>query len=128
MGAVVALSMVNNLEPGRPGMERSRKRTPIFKRSKGAATAALAVSLGCAIFGVGGAVAGDGKYAHHVRQAHLEARLAGLALDHRTPEQLVLAITPKAHHVPAHANNRPAHASIKPAHANNTPAHTRARA
>ena len=92
-------------------MERSRKRTPIFKRSKGAATTALAVSLGCAIFGVGGAAAGDGKYAHHVRQERLEARLAGLALAHRTPEQLVLAITPKVHHKAAHARTRAAAAS-----------------
>ena len=36
-------------------MERSRKRTPMIQRSKGACTIALAVGFGCAVFGVGGA-------------------------------------------------------------------------
>jgi diguanylate cyclase (GGDEF)-like protein len=74
-------------------MERSRSRTPIIKRSKGACIAGLVVTLGCAVFGVGGAAAGDGSYAHHVR---LERQL-GAALAHRSPEQLVLAVTPKSH-------------------------------
>jgi diguanylate cyclase (GGDEF)-like protein len=68
------------------------------QRSKGACTiAALAVGFGCAVFGVGGADGGTRAYARHVREARIEARLAGLALDHRSPEQLVLAIRPKTH-------------------------------
>jgi diguanylate cyclase (GGDEF)-like protein len=66
------------------------------QRRKGACTiAALAVGFGCAVFGVGGADGGTRAYARHVREARLEARLAGLALDRRSPEQLVLAIRPK---------------------------------
>jgi len=68
------------------------------QRSKGACTiAALAVGFGCAVFGVGGADGGTRAYARHVREARMEARLAGLSLDHRSPEQLVLAIRPKTH-------------------------------
>ncbi len=79
-------------------MERSRQRMPMSQRSKGACTiAALAVGFGCAVFGVGGADGGTSAYARHVREARLEARLAGAALSHRTPEQLLLAIRPKAH-------------------------------
>ncbi|HKO26250.1 MAG TPA: hypothetical protein VJU80_02230, partial [Solirubrobacteraceae bacterium] len=55
----------------------------------------LVVTLGCALFGVGGAAAGDHSYAHHVRME----RQLGAALAHRSPEQLVLAMTPKSHHV-----------------------------
>jgi diguanylate cyclase (GGDEF)-like protein len=76
-------------------MERSRKRTPMIDRSKGLCAIALAVGFGCAVFGVGGATAGNGAYLRHVREARLESKLAGLALDHRSPEQLVLAIKPK---------------------------------
>jgi diguanylate cyclase (GGDEF)-like protein len=66
------------------------------QRRKGACTiAALAVGFGCAVFGVGGADGGTRAYARHVREARVEARLAGLALDRRSPEQLVLAIRPK---------------------------------
>jgi diguanylate cyclase (GGDEF)-like protein len=76
-------------------MERSRRdRTPIFKRSKGACTIGTVVALGCAIFGVGAAAAGDGSYARHLRAE----RMLGAALAHRTPEQLVLAVTPRVHH------------------------------
>ncbi|MBV8217039.1 MAG: hypothetical protein JO325_01135, partial [Solirubrobacterales bacterium] len=82
-------------------MERSRNRTPISQRSKGAGTIALVVALGCAVFGVGGAAAGDGSYSRHMREARLQARLAGAALAHRTPEQLLLAIPPKSHHASA---------------------------
>ncbi len=53
-------------------MERSRKRTPIIQRSKGACTIGLVMAIGCAIFGVGGAAAGDGTFARHVARA--EAR------------------------------------------------------
>src|SRR5579859_4602552 len=117
--------MRTNLEPGsrRPGMERSRMRTPIIKRSKGAGTTALVVTLGCAIFGVGGAAAGNKSYARHVRQARLEARLAGAVLAHRTPEQLVLAMTPRLHraHAPAPAAI-PAPAAPAPAPAASAPA------
>src|SRR5579862_5608484 len=97
--------MLTNLEPGsrRPGMERSRNRTPISQRSKGACTIALVVTLGCAIIGVGGAAAGDGKYARHVRLERLHARLIGAALAHRTPEQLVLAVVPKTHGASTHS-------------------------
>ncbi len=76
-------------------MERSSDRTRIFTRSKGAFSIALVIGLVCAIFGVGGAAAGDGSYARHLREARLEAKLAGAALAHRTPEQLLLAVTPK---------------------------------
>ena len=76
-------------------MERSRKRTPMIDRSKAVCAIALAVGFGCAVFGVGGATAGNGAYLRHVREARLERKLAGLALAHRSPEQLVLAITPK---------------------------------
>ena len=104
-------------------MERSRMRTPIIQRSKGACTVGLVVSLGCALFGVGGAAAGDGKYARHAQEARVEARLTGAALAHRTPEQLVLAITPKSHLAPAgrarreHSRPRraPAPAAARPA-------------
>ena len=89
-------------------MERSRNRTPIIQRSKGACSIGLVVALGCAVFGVGGAAAGDGSYARHVREARLEARLAGATLAHRTPEQLVLAITPKHRHRPAAVASAPA--------------------
>ena len=79
-------------------MERSRKRMPMSQRSKGACTiAALAVGFGCAVFGVGGADGGTRAYARHLREARLEARLAGAELSHRSPEQLLLAIRPKAH-------------------------------
>ena len=112
-------------------MERSRERTPISKRSKGACSIALVVTLVCAIFGVGGAAAGDGKYARHVRQERLEARLAGAALAHRTPQQLLLAITPKTHSpaasapatTPAATVNTPA-ATTTPATTTTTPATT----
>jgi diguanylate cyclase (GGDEF)-like protein len=68
------------------------------QRSKGACTiAALAVGFGCAVFGVGGADGGTRAYARHLREARLEARLAGAELSHRSPEQLLLAIRPKAH-------------------------------
>ena len=77
-------------------MERSRKRTPMIYRSKAVCAIALAVGFGCAVFGVGGATAGNGTYFRHVREARLERKLAGLALAHRSPEQLVLAITPEA--------------------------------
>src|SRR5580704_2197957 len=93
-------SMQTNLELGRrrPGMERSRKRMPMSQRSKGACTiAALAVGFGCAVFGVGGADGGTRGYARHLREARIEARLAGAELSHRSPEQLLLAIRPKAH-------------------------------
>src|SRR3984885_2881591 len=88
--------MRTNLEPGsrRPGMERSRDRTPFIKRSKGAGSIALLALLVCAIFGVGGAAAGDGSYATHVREARLHAQLVGAALCHRTPQQVLLAVTP----------------------------------
>src|ERR1700733_4856018 len=88
--------MRTNLEPGsrRPGMERSRDRKPIIKRSKGAGSIALLALLVCAIFGVGGAAAGDGSYATHVREARLHAQLVGAALSHRTPQQVLLAVTP----------------------------------
>ena len=76
-------------------MERSSDRTRIFTRRKGAFSIALVIGLVCAIFGVGGAAAGDGSYARHLREARLEAKLAGAALAHRTPEQLLLAVTPK---------------------------------
>jgi diguanylate cyclase (GGDEF)-like protein len=79
-------------------MERSRKGMPMSQRSKGACTiAALAVGFGCAVFGVGGADGGTRAYARHLREARLEARLAGVELSHRSPEQLLLAIRPKAH-------------------------------
>ena len=78
-------------------MERSSDRTRISRRSKGACSIALVVGFGCAVFGVGGAAAGDGSYARHLREARLEAKLAGAALAHRTPEQLLLAVTPKPH-------------------------------
>ena len=77
-------------------MERSRKRTPMIQRRKGIfATIALAVGFGCAVFGVGGATAGNGAYFRHVRAERMANKLAGLALAHRSPEQLVLAIKPK---------------------------------
>ncbi len=72
-------------------MERSRKRTPMIYRSKAVCAIALAVGFGCAVFGVGGAGAGDGAYVHHLQQVRLE----NLALAHRSPEQLVLAMKPK---------------------------------
>jgi diguanylate cyclase (GGDEF)-like protein len=104
-------------------MERSRNTMPVIQHSKGAFSVALVVSLCCAFFGVGGAVAGDGKYARHVRHVRLEARLAGAALAHRTPEQLVLAITPKKHHAPVRAARTPAPAAAStPAPAASTPA------
>src|ERR1700761_7834024 len=67
--AGVGLSMVTNLESGsrRPGMERSRKRTPI-QRTKGACRIGLVRAFGSAIFAVGGAAAGDGTYPRHVRE------------------------------------------------------------
>ena len=80
-------------------MERSRMRTPILQRSKGACTVGLAILMGCAIFGVGGAAAGDGAYARHARAQ----RLAGIALAHRTPEQFLLAMKPKQSTPPAPA-------------------------
>ena len=81
-------------------MERSAIRTPMSQRSKGACTiAALAVGFGCAVFGVGGAAGGDRSYAHQVREASLEARFAGIALAHRSPEQVVLAMRPVHHAV-----------------------------
>jgi diguanylate cyclase (GGDEF)-like protein len=91
--------MVTNLESGsrRPGMERSRKRTPIIHRSKGACTIGLVLAMGFAVFGVGGAAAGDGTYARHAR----EQRLAGIALAHRTAEELVLAMKPHTSKPPA---------------------------
>jgi diguanylate cyclase (GGDEF)-like protein len=82
-------------------MERSAEWTRIIKRSKGAGSIALVVMLVCAIFGVGGAAAGDGSYARHVREARLHARLAGAALAHRSPAQLLLAVTPKTPAAPA---------------------------
>jgi diguanylate cyclase (GGDEF)-like protein len=96
-------------------MERSRKRTPIIQRSKGACTMGLALVMAFAIFGVGGAAAGDGTYSRLAR----EQRLAGLALAHRTPEQLLLAIKPKSSTPPA-----PAAANIQPAPATTPPAAT----
>jgi diguanylate cyclase (GGDEF)-like protein len=70
------------------------------QRSKAACTvAALTVGFGCAVIGVGGADGGTSAYARHVREARLEARLAGIALAHRSPEQVVLAIAPKHHAV-----------------------------
>ena len=78
-------------------MERSRKRTPIIHRSKGACTIGLVLAMGFAVFGVGGAAAGDGTYARHAR----EQRLAGIALAHRTAEQLVLAMKPHTSTTPA---------------------------
>jgi diguanylate cyclase (GGDEF)-like protein len=79
-------------------MKPSPNRTPMSQRSKGICTiAALAVGFGCAVFGVGGADGGTRAYARHVREAQLEARMAGLALAHRSPEQVVLAIRPKVH-------------------------------
>jgi diguanylate cyclase (GGDEF)-like protein len=89
-------------------MERSRQRTPIIQRSKVAAVIALVVGFGCAVFGVGGAAAGNGAYVRHVREARLESKLAGLALAHRTPAQLVLAMTPKATAVKAAVTSTPA--------------------
>src|SRR5690242_293597 len=91
--------MVTNLDNGsrRPGMERSRNRTPIIQRSKVAASIGLVVALAFALFGVGGAAAGDHSYAHHVRME----RALGAALAHRSPEQLVLAMTPKSAPAPA---------------------------
>ncbi len=81
-------------------MERSPRRTPMSQRSKAACTiAALIVGFGCAVIGVGGADGGTRAYARHVREARLEARLAGIALAHRSPEQVVLAIAPKHHAV-----------------------------
>jgi diguanylate cyclase (GGDEF)-like protein len=81
-------------------MERSPRRTPMSQRSKAACTvAALTVGFGCAVIGVGGADGGTSAYARHVREARLEARLAGIALAHRSPEQVVLAIAPKHHAV-----------------------------
>ncbi|MGH2881518.1 MAG: hypothetical protein ACRDPA_02240, partial [Solirubrobacteraceae bacterium] len=65
-----------------------------MKRSKGACTIGTVVALGCAVFGVGAAAAGDGSYAHHLRAQ----RMLGAALAHRSPEQLVLAVTPRIHH------------------------------
>jgi diguanylate cyclase (GGDEF)-like protein len=88
-------------------MERSSDRTRFFRRSKGAASIALVIGLICAVFGVGGAAAGDGSYARHLREARLEAKLAGAALAHRTPEQLLLAVTPKPKAQP-HAATTPA--------------------
>jgi diguanylate cyclase (GGDEF)-like protein len=106
-------------------MERSRERTPMSKRSKGACSIALMVALVCASFGVGGAAAGDGKYARHLRQERLEARLAGAALAHRTPQQLLLAITPKTHAPAASAPaSTPAPTVTTPAATTNTPAAT----
>jgi diguanylate cyclase (GGDEF)-like protein len=90
-------------------MERSSDRMRIFRRSKGALSIALIVGLVCAIFGVGGAAAGDGSYARHMREARLEAKLAGAALAHRTPEQLILAVTPKPK---AHTATTPATTAI----------------
>ena len=78
-------------------MERSRKRAPIIHRSKGACTIGLVLAMGFAVFGVGGAAAGDGTYARHAR----EQRLAGIALAHRTAEQLVLAMKPHTSTTPA---------------------------
>ncbi len=72
-------------------MERSRKWMPMVHRSKGICVIALAVGFGCAVIGVGGAGAGDGAYVHHLQQVRLE----NLALAHRSPEQLVLAVKPK---------------------------------
>ena len=94
-------------------MERSRKRTPIIQRSKGAGTVALVLALGFAVFGVGGAAAGDGTYARHAREQALE----GIALSHRTAEQLVLAMKPHTSTPPASdtANNQPAPAATPPA-------------
>ncbi|HEX4281609.1 MAG TPA: hypothetical protein VHZ27_12645, partial [Solirubrobacteraceae bacterium] len=70
------------------------------QRSKAACTiAALTVGFGCAVIGVGGADGGTRAYARHVREARLESRLAGIALAHRSPEQVVLAIAPKHHPV-----------------------------
>jgi diguanylate cyclase (GGDEF)-like protein len=76
-------------------MEPSRKRTLMTYRSKAVCAIALVVGFGCAVIGVGGATAGNGAYLRHLREARLEAKLAGLALAHRSPEQLVLAIRPK---------------------------------
>jgi diguanylate cyclase (GGDEF)-like protein len=102
-------------------MERSADWTRIIKRSKGAGSIALVVTLVCAIFGVGGAAAGDGSYARHVREARLHARLAGAALAHRSPAQLLLAVTPKTPAAPAPA---PAATTTTPATTATTPAAT----
>jgi diguanylate cyclase (GGDEF)-like protein len=93
--------MLINLETGsrRPGMDPSRKRTRVIQRTKGACTTALVVAFGCAIFGVSGAAAGDGSYA----RAQRAQALAGAALAQRTPEQVLLAIKPKAGSTPASA-------------------------
>ena len=75
------------------------------QRSKAACTiAALTVGFGCAVIGVGGADGGTRAYARHVRDARVEARLAGIALAHRSPEQVVLAIAPKHHAVRSDAH------------------------
>ena len=73
-------------------MERSRMRTPVIQRSKVACTIALTVGFGCAVFGVGGAAAGNSSYVRHVR----EDRLAAQALAQRSPDQVLLAIKPAA--------------------------------
>jgi len=104
-------------------MERSRERTPIFQRSKAACAIALAIGFGCAVFGAGGAAAGNGAYFRHVREAKLQNRLAGLALAHRSPEQLVLAMKPKATAVKA-ASVAPAVNSTAPVAPAATPAAT----
>jgi diguanylate cyclase (GGDEF)-like protein len=88
-------------------MEPSSDRTRISRRSKGACSIALVVGFGCAVFGVGGAAAGDGSYGRHLREARLEAKLAGAALAHRTPEQLLLAVTPRPHTATAPAPATP---------------------
>jgi hypothetical protein len=104
-------------------MEPSSDRTRISRRSKGACSIALVVGFGCAVFGVGGAAAGDGSYARHLREARLEAKLAGAALAHRTPEQLVLAVTPKPHTATATAT-APTPTVTTPAPTVTTPAPT----
>jgi len=102
-------------------------RTRVTKRSKAACAVALSITVGCAIFGVGGAAAGDSTYASHLREARLEARLAGADLAHRTPSQLVLAVTPKtdaASTTPAVTTTTPAVTTTTPAVTTTTPAAT----
>ncbi len=71
-------------------MERSPKKSPKIHRRTAACTVALAVGFACAAFGVGAAGAGDGSYVRHYQQARLE----GIALSQRSPEQVVLAMKP----------------------------------
>ena len=76
--AGVALSMVTNLDrKPEAGHGAVPYRTPIVSAAREPASIGLVVTLGCAVFGVGGAAAGDGSYARHVRVERRARRRAG---------------------------------------------------